>query len=103
VLIAVEHDGQPNGHLRGAIPSILAGGFGTFQGGLSYDYSRPQLQRANPACIYTGFSYTRLIHTVLGAFGVTAAERATMDLQGVAQSWMGADLTDWTLPLTGLV
>lgn len=102
VLVALEHDGRPNGHLRGAVPSILAGGFGTFDGGKVFDYSRPALWQPEDSCIYQGFSYSRLIHTVLGAFGVSAAERAHMDIQGVRQDWSGADITDWNLPLTGL-
>ncbi len=102
VVIVPEHDGQPNGHLRGSIPVILAGGFGTFTGGTLYDYARPG-QQPQSNSIYTGFSYSRLLTTVLDAFGVTSAERANLDLQGVAQSWMGADLTDWTLALPGLV
>lgn len=102
VVIVPEHDGQPNGHLRGAIPVMLAGGFGSFTGGQLYDYARPG-QQPQSNSIYTGFSYSRLLTTVLDAFGVTSAERSNMDIQGVAQSWMGADLTDWTLALPGLV
>ncbi len=102
VMIVPEHDGQPNGHLRGAFPVILAGGFGTFQGGRIYDYARPGQQPSNSS-IYTGFSYSRVLQTVLGAFNVTTAERAHLDIQGELQTWMGADLTDWTLPLPGLI
>ncbi len=102
VLITPEHDGRPNGHLRGAVPSILAGGFGTFTGGKIYDYSRPALWQADSSCIYEGFSYSRLVLTVLQAFGVTAAERATMDIQGFKNDWSGADVTDFNVPLTGL-
>jgi Protein of unknown function (DUF1552) len=101
VVVVPEHDGQPNGHLRGAFPVILAGGFGSFQGGRLYDYARPGQQPANDS-IYRGFSYSRLLQTVLSAFNVTTAERAHLDIQGEAQSWNGADLTDWTLPLPGL-
>lgn len=102
VLITTEHDGRPNGHLRGAVSSLLVGGFGTFKGGFSYDFSRPQLQTAEPSCIYTGFSYSRLLYSVLAAFGVTLPEQSTLAIQGEAQSWQGADLTDWQQPLPGL-
>lgn len=102
VLITHEHDGRPNGHLRGSVPSVLVGGFGTFVGGKSYDFSRPQLQQASPDCIYTGFSHSRLLYTVLSAFGVTTPEQGDLAIQGEAQSWSGADITDWSLPLPGL-
>ena len=39
---------------------------------------------------------------MLDTFGGTAAERASMDIQGIAQDWAGADMTDWTKPLPGL-
>lgn len=102
VLITNEHDGRPNGHLRGAVQSVLVGGFGTFAGGSIYDFARPALRRANAAAIYTGFSYSRLLYTVLQAFGVTTAEQSRLAIQGEIQTWEGADLTDWSRPLPGL-
>ncbi len=102
VLITTEHDGRPNGHLRGAVNSLLVGGFGTFVGGMSYDFSVPALQTANASCIYKGFSYSRLLHTVLSAFGVTGQQQSMLAIQGEVQAWQGADLTDWNLPLPGL-
>ncbi len=102
VLVVPEHDGRPNGHLRGAVPVIMAGGLGSFTGGKSYDFSVPKLRTPEPSCIYQGISYSRLLYTVLDTYGITTAERASMDIQGVEQSWQGADMTDWNKPLTGL-
>jgi hypothetical protein len=103
VLITTEHDGRPNGHLRGSVNSLLVGGFGTFTGGKIYDYAQPALWQANPDAIYTGFSHSRLLYTVLNAFNVSTLEQAKLSIQGVAQSWSGSDLTDWGLPLADLV
>ena len=102
VFITFEHDGQPNGHLRFALPVIFAGGFGTFNGGKVLDFATPALAEASSYANYRGLSYSRALYSVLGAFGVTAAERANTGIQGVAQNWFGADLTNWNLPLTGL-
>lgn len=102
VFITFEHDGQPNGHLRFAMPSIFAGGFGKFQGGTLLDYATPALAQESTYANYRGLSYSRAVFSILDFFGVTAAERANMDIQGVAQDWFGADLTGWNQPLTGL-
>ena len=102
VVITTEHDGRPNGHLRGAVSSVLAGGFGTFSGGKVYDYSRPALQTADSSCIYQGYSYSRLLYTVLKAFNVPTSAQSGLAIQGEAQTWQGADITDWNLPLPGL-
>lgn len=100
VLVTSEHDGRPNGHLRGAVSSILVGGFGSFKGGKSYDFSTPALQQEEASCIYQGVSYSRLLYTVLQSFG---ASSSTMGIQGIAQDWQGADMADWNKPLTGLL
>jgi hypothetical protein len=100
VLVAFEHDGRPNGHLRYSLPTVLAGGFGTFKGGRLYEFSVPAARTPDPGCTFLSLSYSRLLYTVLDAFGVTAAERATLDIQGISQDWQGADLTGWNTALT---
>jgi hypothetical protein len=102
VLVAFEHDGRPNGHLRMSVPTVMAGGWGTFQGGKLYEFSVPATRMPDSGCAYLSLSYSRLLYTVLDAFGVSSAERATMDIQGVASDWQGADLTGWNTALTGL-
>ncbi len=103
VYITLEHDGEPNGHLRFAVPSILAGGFGTFVGGKAYDYSRLAMGASTDSMgRHHGLSYTRMLNTLLSAFGCTASDSSTMAMQGIANTWFATDLTDWNKPLTGL-
>ena len=108
VLITPEHDGRPNGHLRCAVPSIVAGGFGTFTPGKLYDFSLPA-EWATPDTqkfdtgICRGLSHGRLLRTIANAFNVTAAELSAMDLQANDNWWNGASAIDAGKPLTGLV
>ncbi len=102
VMVAPEHDGRPNGHLRAAVPVIFAGGIGSFTRGKVLDYASVQMATADRDAVYQGVSYSRLLLSVLGFYAVTQAERSTMDIQGVTQSWQGADMTDWNQPLTGM-
>lgn len=106
VYITFEHDGEPNGHLRFAVPVIMAGGFGTFQGGKLYDYSRAAMGTTSDSQgRHHGLAYSRALYTLLDAFGLDASDRSTLGIEGVdaASGWFPTDMTDWNKGLTGLV